>query len=76
MKFVVWSLVLLLSVFHQDIWNWNSDRLVLGFLPVTLAYHACISLGAGITWFLAIYFAWPEGLDDEADTATREGGAA
>ena len=77
MKFVVWGLVLLLVVIHQDVWNWNNGRLVLGFLPITLAFHSGISIGAGIAWFLAINFAWPEGLDDEADAAaTREGGAA
>ncbi len=77
MKFVVWGLVLLLVVIHQDVWNWNNDRLVFGFLPVTLAYHACISIGASVAWFLAINFAWPEGLDDDKDSAApREGGAA
>ena len=84
MKYVVWGLVLLLVVIHQDVWNWDNDRLVLGFLPVTLAYHACISLGAGIVWFLAINFAWPQGLDDEplsasadpGDPEPQEGGAA
>ncbi|MCA9024699.1 MAG: hypothetical protein KDA86_05765 [Planctomycetaceae bacterium] len=76
MKFVVWGLVLLLVVIHQDLWNWDNDRLVLGFLPVTLAFHACISLGAGLAWFLAINFAWPEGLDDDADAASHKGGAA
>jgi hypothetical protein len=65
MKTVVWGLVLLLVVIHQDLWFWNDDRLVFGFVPITLAYHAGISLAAGFVWFLAINFAWPEGLDDE-----------
>ncbi len=77
MKFVVWGLVLLLVVIHQDIWNWGNDRLVFGFLPVTLAFHVGISIGAGIAWLLAVNFAWPEGLDDDSDTtASPKGGAA
>lgn len=84
MKAVVWGLVLLLVVIHQDLWNWNNDRLVFGFMPITLAYHAAISLAAGIVWFLAINFAWPEGLDDlpvgaaadPGDPDPQEGGAA
>lgn len=84
MKTVVWGLVLLLVVIHQDVWFWNDDRLVFGFLPITLAYHAAISIAASITWFLAVQFAWPEGLDGEKLTETadpgepepQEGGAA
>ena len=84
MKFVVWGLVLLLVVIHQDIWFWNDDRLVLGFLPITLAWHGGISLAAGLVWFLAIQFAWPEGLEqsgqsqtgDPGDPEPQEGGAA
>ena len=59
MKYVVWGLVLLLVVLHQDIWFWEDDRLVFGFLPITLLYHACISLAAGFVWYLATVFAWP-----------------
>lgn len=84
MKSVVWGLVLLLVVVHQDLWFWNNDRLVFGFVPITLAYHAGISLAASIVWFLAIQFAWPEGLDeltleesaDPGDPEPQEGGAA
>ncbi len=84
MKSAVWGLVLLLVVLHHDLWFWNDDRLVFGFLPITLAYHAGISLAAGITWFLAIQFAWPPGLDgetiaeaaDPGDPEPQEGGAA
>ena len=63
MKILVWSLVALLVVLHQDIWFWGDDRLVLGFLPITLAYQACISVGASLVWLLAVNVAWP--VDDE-----------
>lgn len=63
MKKVVWGLVLALIVLHQDNWFWEDSTLVFGFMPITLLYHACISLAAGCTWWLAVIFAWPEGLD-------------
>ena len=63
MKFVVWGLVLLLMILHQDIWFWEDTTFVFGFMPITLLYHAGISLGAGITWYLATIYAWP--FDDE-----------
>ena len=59
MKYGVWGLVLLLTILHQDNWLWDNDTLVAGFLPVTLLFHACLSVAAAGTWFLAIKFAWP-----------------
>ena len=59
MKILVWSLVALLVVLHQDVWLWGDDRLLFGFLPVTLGYQACISLGASLVWLLAVNVAWP-----------------
>lgn len=74
MKKVVWGLVLLLVILHHDIWNWNNDKLVFGFMPITLAYHAGISVAASVVWFMATKFAWPTDLEDEVahDTAAQE----
>lgn len=66
MKYAVWGLVVLLLVLHQDVWFWEDDTLVFGFLPITLLYHACISVGAAATWFMATKFAWPDVLDDDS----------
>lgn len=59
---VVWVLVILLLILHQDNWFWESDTLVFGFMPIALFYHACISLAAGSVWFIATKVAWPEEL--------------
>lgn len=59
MKYVVWGLVIALVVLHQDNWNWDDTSLLGGFMPKTLLYHAGISVGATVTWFLATKFAWP-----------------
>lgn len=63
MKNVVWGMVVLLIILHHDLWLWDNTTLVAGFMPLTLLYHACISLAAGFTWFLATRFAWPTDLD-------------
>lgn len=58
-KWVIALLVLMLLVLHQDNWFWEDDRLVFGFLPIGLFYHACISLAAALVWFIATRIAWP-----------------
>ena len=72
MKIVVWGLVVLLLVLHQDNWLWDNDTLVFGFVPMTLLFHAGISVAAGMTWFLATKFAWPTYLEDPSGS---EGGS-
>lgn len=63
MKYVVWGLVVLLIIAHQDNWYWEDSTLVFGFFPITLLYHAGISVVAGVTWYLATKFAWPDNID-------------
>lgn len=60
--YIVWALVLLLIILHQDNWLWNDGTLVFGFIPIGLFYHACISVAASATWFLATKIAWPQEL--------------
>jgi uncharacterized membrane protein len=72
MKTVLWILIAILIVAHQDFWNWNDGTLVLGFIPIGLAYHMGISLGAGIVWFLMVNLAWPKQLDEvESEESTE-----
>lgn len=56
---IIAGCVLLLLILHQDNWFWNDGRLVFGFMPIGLFWHACISIGASLTWFLATKIAWP-----------------
>lgn len=56
---VITGLVVLLLVLHQDNWFWTDGRLVFGFMPIGLFWHACISVAATLTWFLATRIAWP-----------------
>ena len=58
-------LVLVVYVLHQDFWNWKkAEPLVLGFLPIGLAYHAGYSILATITMALLVKFAWPKHLEN------------
>lgn len=78
MNKVVWGLVVLLIIVHQDIWFWDDRSLLFGFLPIGLAYHAGISLTAAFTWYLATIFCWPEELEEVTPVApanTEEGAA-
>ena len=65
-KFCIWSLVAVLLVLHQDNWFWTDGKLVFGFMPIGLLYHAVISIAAACRWFAAILLIWPEGVDGEA----------
>ncbi len=81
MRYTIWLLVLVLLIIHQDNWFWNDPRLVFGFIPVGLFYHACISIAAATTWYLAIRFAWPvepanaAAVGKNSETMEREGQA-
>jgi len=67
-RILVISLILLLAILHQDWWWWDAkEPLVFGFMPVGLAWHAGISLAAGLVGLLAVRFCWPDHLDDEVE---------
>ena len=72
MKYIVWLLIILLVVFHQDYWQWENSTLVFGFLPYGLVYHAGISLAAAVVWVLAVRFCWPGDLESLAAEADEE----
>lgn len=63
MKNFIWLLIVLLVILHQDDWFWLDGTLVWGFIPIGLFYHACLSLAAGITWYLATRYCWPSNLE-------------
>jgi hypothetical protein len=67
-KRVVWFLFVLLFFLHQDFWWWDQSFLVLGFLPVGLAYHAMFSIACSILGWLAIRYAWPKQLEEMAES--------
>jgi hypothetical protein len=72
----VWVMVAVLAVLHQDVWNWDSKALVLGFMPIGLAYHALYSVAAALVWMTALRWVWPSGVEAWADEMDKEGEAS
>ena len=64
---MVWGIVILLAILHQDFWNWDNKILVFGFMPIGLMYHAVFSLVCAGTWALAIKYCWPTHIEEWAD---------
>ena len=56
----VYLLVVLLVLLHHDFWWWDDASLILGFLPIGLAYHALYCCLAAAVWSLAAKYAWPD----------------
>ena len=75
-RIVFWIAFLGLIILHHDWWFWSDERLLFGFLPIGLGYHALISLAAGGLWAWAAFYALSEYFsDDEAsDFATTNKG--
>ena len=71
-KLVIICLVILLIILHHDVWNWDNKEPVFGFMPMELLWQAGISIGAGVTWFLATKIAWPDFSEDEEETVVTE----
>ena len=67
MRRVVLILLALLFVAHHDSWLWDDATVVLGFLPAGLAYHLGYSLVAGLLWWAASRWCWPQQWEDWAD---------
>ena len=64
-KILITALILVVYALHQDWWNWRSaEPLILGILPVGLAYHAGYSVLTAILMAVLVKIAWPRHLED------------
>jgi len=66
-RYTIWILFVAMFLLHHDFWYWDDTTLVLGFLPIGLAYHAGFSIAAGLLWLAAVKWAWPSELERWAD---------
>lgn len=71
---LIWIGALALLCLHQDVWWWDDQRLLFGFLPVGLGYHALFSIFAASLWAMAVRVAWPDHLEDWAATPEETSG--
>ncbi|TLD72347.1 hypothetical protein FEM03_03045 [Phragmitibacter flavus] len=67
MRKLTWIIFWLLFALHHDFWWWNDGSIVLGFLPISLAWHIGFSIAAGSLWLFAIRHAWPSEIEAWAD---------
>jgi len=74
MRIIVWVLIAVLLIAHQDNFLWRNDTMVWGFMPIGLAYHAGISIAASVAWFLATQFCWPAENTENAKPMPRSSG--
>lgn len=69
MKWLLTLVVVAVILLHQDIWNWKNSTLVLGFIPMGLAYHIGYSCLAALTMWLLVRLAWPKHLEEDENPA-------
>jgi len=67
---LLYALLVVLYLLHNDLWLWNDARLVFG-LPAGLAYHIGFSIATSAVLTLLVIYAWPEHLDRETGEAGR-----
>jgi hypothetical protein len=65
-------IILLLYGLHQDLWFWIRARpLVVGFLPIGLAYHAAYCVAVSLLMWALTRYAWPSHLE-QGETVSLE----
>jgi hypothetical protein len=57
--------VVAVALLHQDSWFWTDRTLLLGFLPVGMAYHVAYCVAASATLWALVRWAWPAGLEED-----------
>jgi len=67
---LVWAVLLLLFVLHNDLWLWNEPGPWLG-LPAGLTYHILYCLVVTVALTLMVRFAWPAVPGAEGQSSDR-----
>ena len=71
-KWLIYLLVFVLYVLHNDLWLWDDPTLIAG-LPVGLFYHVGFCVAAAGLMVLLVNYAWPEHLEEEGGSAGTDG---
>ncbi len=71
-KRLLYAVLLLVAVLHQDFWFWSDRTLVAGILPVGLVYHAVYTLVVALLMWLLAEHAWPSHLDPDSPPSTSK----
>ena len=54
MRGAIFAAALVLAVLHHDVWFFHDSRLVFGFVPIGLFWHALYSVLAALLWWVAV----------------------
>ena len=63
---LLYLVLFVLYVLHNDIWLWDDSRIVLG-LPVGLLYHLGFCAAAVAMMVLLVNYAWPTQYDEDEE---------
>lgn len=55
--------VIVVAALHQDFWFWTDKTLLLGFVPVGLAYHMGYCVMTALMMAALVKVAWPAHLE-------------
>ena len=77
MRYVAYSLLVLLYAVHTDVWFWD-DPTMIGSLPIGMAYHLAFMLASSVVLWMLVKFAWPAEIETEIEAieAASTGAAA
>lgn len=64
MKSVLYVVLVILFLLHNDLWLWKNATLISG-IPVTLLYHVGYCVAASILMIWLVRRAWPDRLEVE-----------
>ncbi len=62
-----------LYILHQDLWFWRTaEPVVLGFLPIGMAYHALYTIAVSVLMWGFVTWAWPGHLERNAGETSED----
>ena len=59
LRWILYLLVVILYILHNDFWFWGTSNIVLG-LPVGLLYHILFCFAASVLMYSLVKFVWRE----------------
>lgn len=59
LRWVLYCLLVVLLILHNDYWLWKTPDIVLG-LPIGLLYHVIYCVAASLLMFFLVKYAWRE----------------
>lgn len=57
LRWVLYSVLVILFVLHNDYWYWQTPKIVLG-LPIGILYHILYCIAASLVMFSLVKYTW------------------